>query len=71
MLDTNLEHFEKACENTPFQSLHVSTQSFVKTKALAYHLSFSQIQQFIIMAVDMQMWDEKIEAFWVDKESKK
>ncbi|MCD8477698.1 MAG: hypothetical protein LRY68_07160 [Sulfurospirillum sp.] len=71
MLDTNLEHFEKACENTPFQSLHVNTQSFVKTKALAYHLSFSQIQQFIIMAVDMQMWDENIEAFWVDKESKK
>ncbi len=71
MLDTNLEHFEKACENTPFQSLHVTTQSFVKNKALAYHLSFSQIQQFIIMAVDMQMWDEKIEAFWVDKESKK
>lgn len=71
MLDTNLEHFEQACENTPFQSLHVNTQSFVKTKALAYHLSFSQIQQFIIMAVDMQMWDENIEAFWVDKESKK
>ncbi|MBN1839176.1 MAG: hypothetical protein JW802_03940 [Campylobacterales bacterium] len=71
MLEDKLEHFEKACENTAFQSLHVNTQHFLKEKSLAYHLSFSQIQQCIIMAIDMQMWGEDIEAFWEEKDSKK
>jgi len=65
------DHFEQACENTAFASLHVKTQTFLKNKAAMYHLSFSQIQQLIIIAIDLQMWGEDIEAFWVDKESKK
>lgn len=71
MLEDQKAHFEKACENTAFQSLHVRTQDFLKHKADAYRLSFSQIQQLIVIAVDLQMWGEAIEAFWVDKESKK
>ncbi|AFL69456.1 SPL family radical SAM protein [Sulfurospirillum barnesii] len=71
MLEDKQIHFEKACENTAFQSLHVNTQTFLKEKALAYHFSFSQIQQFIVMAIDMQMWGEDITAVWVEKESKK
>lgn len=65
------DHFEQACENTAFVSLHVKAQTFLKNKATTYHLSFSQIQQLIIIAIDLQMWGEDIEAFWVDKESKK
>ncbi len=70
MLDKH-EHFEKACENTAFSSLHVNTQTFLKTKAIAYRLSFSQIQHLIIIAIDLQMWGHSLEFFWVDKESKK
>lgn len=71
MLEDSQTHFEKACENSAFERLHVNTQTFLKTKATAYRLSFSQIQQLIIIAIDLQMWDEEIEAFWEDKESKK
>lgn len=71
MLEDKKAHFEKACENTAFQSLHVRTQDFLKHKADAYRLSFSQIQQLIVIAVDLQMWGEAIETFWEDKESKK
>jgi spore photoproduct lyase len=71
MLENSQTHFEKACENTAFQSLHVRTQQFLENKATAYRLSFSQIQQLIVIAVDLQMWGEDIEAFWVDKEHKK
>lgn len=63
--------FKQACENTAFESLHVKTQAFLESKATAYRFSFSQIQQTIIMAIDMQMWDEDIKRFWVDKKSKK
>lgn len=71
MLEDSQTHFEKACENSAFERLHVNTQTFLKTKATAYRLSFSQIQQLIIIAIDLQMWDEEIEAFWEDKENKK
>lgn len=72
MLDDKNVHFEKACENTAFSSLHVKTQTFLKSKAKEYRLSFSDIQKLIIIAVDVQMWDEgNIQTFWEDKASKK
>ena len=71
MLEDKKAHFEKACENTAFQSLHVRTQDFLKTQADAFRFSFSQIQQLIVIAIDLQMWGEAIETFWEDKESKK
>lgn len=71
MLEDSQIHFEKACENTAFQSLHVRTQKFLENKATAYRLSFSQIQHLIIIAIDLQMWGHSLEFFWVDKESKK
>ncbi len=63
-------HFEKACENSAFERLHVNTQTFLKTKATAYRLSFSQIQQLIVIAIDLQMWNEDIAMLWEDKEQK-
>lgn len=71
MFEDSQTHFEKACENSAFQSLHVRTQKFLENKATAYRLSFSQIQQLIVIAVDLQMWGEDIEVLWADKESKK
>lgn len=72
MLDDKNVHFEKACKNTAFSSLHVKTQTFLKSKAKEYRLSFSDIQKLIIIAVDVQMWDEEnIQTFWEDKASKK
>lgn len=63
--------FKQACEKSAFESLHVKTQKFLESKATSYRLSFSQVQQLIIIAVDLQMWGEDIEAFWEDTQSKK
>jgi len=71
MLSDQTLHFEKACENTAFVRLHVKTQNFLQNKALAYRLSFSDIQNLIIIAIDLQMWGEDIEVLWEDKEQKK
>jgi len=71
MVSDQTLHFEKACNNTAFKSLHVKTQSFLKQKALTYRLSFSDIQNLIVMAIDLQMWDEDIKVLWEDKEQKK
>lgn len=72
MLSDKEVHFEKACENSAFVRLHVRTQTFLKEKALAYRLSFSDIQNLIVMAIDLQMWQEgNLETLWEDKESKK
>ena len=71
MLDDRRMHFEKACENSAFSSLNHHTQTFLKDKALNYRFSFSEIQNLIIMAIDMQMWSEDITELWIDKESKK
>lgn len=63
--------FKRACENTAFKSLHGKTQTFLETKVNMHRLSFSQLQHLIIIAIDMQMWGEDIEAFWEECESKK
>ncbi|MDD3324490.1 MAG: hypothetical protein PHN38_05160 [Sulfurospirillaceae bacterium] len=66
-----MHDFKKTCENTAFKSLHVKSQTFLENKAKEYRLSFSQTQQLIVIAVDLQMWGEDIETFWEDKKSKK
>lgn len=71
MLDDRQAHFKKACENTAFTRLHVKTQQFLQNKANAYRLSFSEIQNCIIIAIDLQMWNEDIAMLWEDKEQKK
>ena len=63
--------FKQACEKSAFESLYAKTQKFLEFKATSYRLSFSQVQQLIIIAVDLQMWGEDIEAFWEDTQSKK
>ncbi|MDR1554393.1 MAG: hypothetical protein LBS39_00010 [Campylobacteraceae bacterium] len=66
MLDS-ISRFNKACEQSPFLSLHTKTREFIKQKSGFYSFSFSQIRQFIIAAVDLQMWGFDIKALWQDK----
>lgn len=66
-----LEHFKNAIKNTPFEKLHVKTKVFIKEKVLFFYFSHSQIKNIINMAIDLQMWQEDIEDFWEEKESKK
>ena len=65
-------HFQKACENSVFSSLNTTTKAFLKQKALQHHFSFSHLQQLIIIAVDLQMWNDRpLEQVWEEKESTK
>ena len=65
-------HFQKACEHSVFSSLPLLTQTFLEQKALLHHFSFSQLQQLIIIAVDLYMWDvTPLEQVWEDKQSPK
>jgi spore photoproduct lyase len=59
-----MSKFDKACEQSPFLSLHAKTQEFIKQTADFYSFSFSQIRQLIIAAVDLQMWDFDIKELW-------
>ncbi|MBE0492310.1 MAG: hypothetical protein IBX44_08650 [Sulfurospirillum sp.] len=64
--------FQQATQNTPFDSLHVSTQNFLQEKALTYRLSFSEIKNLIEIAIDLQMWNENtLQEIWVDVSDKK
>ncbi|MDR2790931.1 MAG: hypothetical protein LBB59_08175 [Campylobacteraceae bacterium] len=56
--------FDKACEQSPFLSLHAKTREFIRQKADFYSFSFSQIRQLISAAVDLQMWDLDIKELW-------
>ena len=72
MSEERLIHFQKACENSAFSSLTEETRLFLETKALAHRFSFSQIQQLIIIAIDLQMWNAlALELFWEEKGTSK
>ncbi|MDR1285043.1 MAG: hypothetical protein LBJ88_02455 [Campylobacteraceae bacterium] len=67
----NTPQFDKACEQSPFLSLHVKTREFIKQKSDFYFFSFSQIRQLITAAVDLQMWNLDIKTLWQDKANNK
>ncbi|MDR1007516.1 MAG: radical SAM protein [Campylobacteraceae bacterium] len=70
-MQDNTSRFDKACEQSPFLSLHVKTREFLKEKSDFYFFSFSQIRQLMTAAVDLQMWDLDIKTLWQDKASNK
>ena len=66
------EKFDNAILHTPFQSLHVNTQNFLRLKSLEYRLSFSEIRNLIEIAIDLQMWNEPtLQEIWIDDIQKK
>ncbi|MDR0467803.1 MAG: hypothetical protein LBG67_03040 [Campylobacteraceae bacterium] len=64
-------HFQNACQNTPFSSLHTNTQKFLEEKAYVYKFSHSQIRNLVTIAIDFQMWNEDIKKEWGDFENRK
>jgi spore photoproduct lyase len=63
--------FEKACENSAFESLNDNAKRFIKEKSSLYKLTFSQIKQLVTTAIDLQMWGEDISLLWRDEKDKK
>ncbi|MDR0407398.1 MAG: radical SAM protein [Campylobacteraceae bacterium] len=63
--------FDKACEQSPYLSLHIKTREFIKQKSNLYSFSFSQIRQLITMAVDLQMWNLDMQTLWQDRATSK
>ncbi len=70
MLEKEL-HFKNACQNTSFKSLHVNTQKFLEEKTNVYKFSHSQIRNLIVVATDLQMWNEDLKKLWKDFGDKK
>jgi spore photoproduct lyase len=61
-MQDSAQKFQKACEQSPFESLHEATKEFVRQKS--HSLSFSQIREFATACVDLQMWGFSAEELW-------
>lgn len=58
-MDSYLEKFDKAINNTFFHKLPLEEQTFIKEKSLLYKFSHQELKQIIDFARDLGMWDEK------------
>lgn len=58
-MDTYLEKFNKAIENTFFKKLPLIEQEFIKEKSLEFKFSHQELKQIIDIARDLEMWNEK------------
>jgi spore photoproduct lyase len=66
-MSDSVSKFDKACEQSPFLSLHHKTREFIEQKSSLYSFSFSQIRELITAGVDLQMWGFDIKDLWQDE----
>lgn len=71
-MNTYIDKFNTAVQNTFFTKLPLSEQEFIKEKSLLFKFSHQEIKQIVDMARDLGMWDEKrIAIIFPDHDQKK
>ena len=71
-MNSYMEKFEKAIENTFFINLPSSEQNFIREKAKELKFSHQELKQIINIARDLEMWNEQsLQAIFPEHEQRK
>lgn len=57
-MNSYLDKFNDAIQNTVFHKLSQNEQAFIKEKSIQYKFTFSEIKQIIDITKDLEMWNE-------------